>query len=153
MFLNAISLKLAVGPYGWRHSSVYTMKRTSQKFPLDFPFIAYLLNWNYEKSVKCNHTLVWDKFFPSSQNIDKSVSTQWCEANLISQKSGNYTFEHLNSINLKHYSQTCSNNYLFKMSNAESTQGNFCSIITMYKTCLMRPATTFFDSQMKKKPV
>ena len=32
---------------------------------------------------------------------------------------GNYTFEHLNSINLKHYSETCSNEDLCKTTNAE----------------------------------
>ena len=49
---------------------------------------------------------------------------------------GNYTFEHLNSINLKHYSQTV---------NAGSKQ-----ILIHYLT---RPATTFFDSQMKETPL
>ena len=43
----------------------------------------------------------------------------------------NYTFvEHLNSINLKHYSETCSNDQLCKTTNAESTQANFHQIIT-----------------------
>ena len=36
----------------------------------------------------------------------------------------NYKFEHLNSINLKHYSQTCSNDHLCKVTNAESAQVN-----------------------------
>ena len=31
--------------------------------PLDFPFIAYLLNSNNEKSAKCNLTFRWDNFF------------------------------------------------------------------------------------------
>ena len=46
---------------------------------------------------------------------------------------GNYTFEHLNSVNLKHYSQTCSNEHLCKTTNAESAQANSCSIITIYR--------------------
>ena len=41
---------------------------------------------------------------------------------------GNYTFEHLNSINLKHYS----------------------ALLYKRTTCLTRPAAIFFDSQMKK---
>ena len=41
---------------------------------------------------------------------------------------GNYTFEHLNSISLKHYS----------------------TLLYKATTCLTRPATTFFDSLMKK---
>ena len=38
--------------------------------------------------------------------------------------------EHLNSINLKHYSETCSNNHLCKMTNAESVQANSHQIVT-----------------------
>ena len=37
---------------------------------------AYLFNSNYEKLEKCNPTFRRDNFFPSSPNIDKSVSTQ-----------------------------------------------------------------------------
>ena len=44
---------------------------------------------------------------------------------------GNYTFEHLNSIDLKHYSQTCSNGHLCKASNADSTQENSHRIVTV----------------------
>ena len=64
---------------------------------------------------------------------------------------GNYIFEHLNLFDLKHYSQTCSNDLLCKTTNAESTQANSRTIV-MYKTavCLTRTATTFFDLQMKK---
>ena len=43
---------------------------------------------------------------------------------------GNYTFKHLNSINLKHYSQTCSNEHLCKTTNAQSAQANSHSIVT-----------------------
>ena len=43
----------------------------------------------------------------------------------------NYTLiEHLNSINLKHYSETCSNDHLCKTTNAESPQANPCHIVT-----------------------
>ena len=41
---------------------VYNEKK-SQKFPSYFPFIAYLLNSNYEKSAKCNPTFRRDNFF------------------------------------------------------------------------------------------
>ena len=62
---------------------------------------------------------------------------------------GNYTFEHLNSINLMHYSQVCSNCHLCKITNAESTQANCCPTVTVQDDHLST-ATTFFDSQMKK---
>ena len=43
----------------------------------------------------------------------------------------NYTLvEHLNSINLKHYSETCSKDHLCKTTNAESTQANSREIVT-----------------------
>ena len=42
---------------------------------------------------------------------------------------GKYTFEHMNSFNLKHYSQTCLNNLLCKTTNAESTQANPRTIV------------------------
>ena len=65
---------------------------------------------------------------------------------------GNYTFEHLNSINLKHYSQTCSNNHLCKTTYAESAQANLHPIVTLYKTntCLTQPVTTFLTLKTKK---
>ena len=44
---------------------------------------------------------------------------------------GNYTFEHLNSINLKHYGQTCSKDHLCQTTNAESVQANSRSIATI----------------------
>ena len=59
----------------------------------------------------------------------------------------NYTLvEHLNSINLEYYSETCSNDHLCKMTNAESTKANSRQIITL-KT---RPATTFLIPKWKK---
>ena len=43
----------------------------------------------------------------------------------------NYTLvEHLNSVNLKHYSETCSNDHLCKTTNAESAQANSHQIVT-----------------------
>ena len=43
----------------------------------------------------------------------------------------NYTFaEHLNSVNLKHYSETYSNDHICKTTNAESAQGNSRQIVT-----------------------
>ena len=38
--------------------------------------------------------------------------------------------EHLNSVNLKHYSETCSNDHLCKTTNAESAQANPHQIFT-----------------------
>ena len=49
---------------------------------------------------------------------------------------GNYKFEHLNSINLKHYNQTCSNDHLCKTTNAESAHG---TIIQTRITCKKIP--------------
>ena len=40
---------------------VYNAKNILE-FPSDFSFISYLLNLNYKKSAKCNHTFWWDKF-------------------------------------------------------------------------------------------
>ena len=43
----------------------------------------------------------------------------------------NYTLiEHLNSVNLKHYSETYSNDPLYKTTNAESAQANSHQIVT-----------------------
>ena len=44
---------------------------------------------------------------------------------------GNYKYEHLNSINLKHYSQTCSNDHICQMTNAESAQASSRLIVTI----------------------
>ena len=44
---------------------------------------------------------------------------------------GNYIFEHLNPINLKDYSQTCSNDHLCKTTNADSAQANSRPILTV----------------------
>ena len=52
---------------------------------------------------------------------------------------------HLNSVNLKHYSQTCLNEHLCKTMNAESAQANSCSIVTSNAT-----SNHVFNSQMKK---
>ena len=54
----------------------------------------------------------------------------------------NYTFvEHQNSINLKHYSETCSNDHICKTTNAESAQANSHQNVTSDHFC---------ESQMKK---
>ena len=46
----------------------------------------------------------------------------------------NYTFvEHLNSINLKHYSETCPNDHICKTTNAESAQANPRQIVTFQR--------------------
>ena len=67
---------------------------------------------------------------------------------------GNYTFEHLNSINLKRYSQICSNHHPCKMTNAESAQANSCPIVIVQDDHLSnRTSNCFSDSQIKKKPV
>ena len=50
----------------WAETLQCTMQKTS----------AYLSKSNYEKSENCNPTFRRDNFFPSSPNIDKSVSTQ-----------------------------------------------------------------------------
>ena len=52
------------------------------------------------------------------------------------------TFEHLNSINLNHYIQACSNNRLCQTTNAESVQANSHPIVNA-------TSNHFFDSQMK----
>ena len=52
------------------------------------------------------------------------------------------TFEHLNSINLNHYIQACSNNRLCQTTNAESVQANSHPIVNAN-------SNHFFDSQMK----
>ena len=41
----------------------YKMKITFWKFPSEFPFIIYLLNWNYEKLAKHNPAFLQNKFF------------------------------------------------------------------------------------------
>ena len=60
-----------------RDTPVYNEKNILE-VPLGLSFIAYLLNSNYEKLAESNPTLQQDNFFPSYQNIYKSVSTQRC---------------------------------------------------------------------------
>ena len=45
-----------------RDTPVYNEKNILE-VPPDFPFIAYLLNLNYEKSAECNPTFPWDRLF------------------------------------------------------------------------------------------
>ena len=63
-------------------------------------------------------------------------------------------YSHLIESVEKWYSQTCSNDHLYKTTNAESAQEiPIQSLLYKTTTCLTRPATTFFFiSQMKKKP-
>ena len=63
----------------------------------------------------------------------------------------------INLINLKHYSQTCSDEHLCKTTTCLrrpilSPPQRILVQLLLYKTttCLTRPATTFFVSQMKK---
>ena len=64
---------------------------------------------------------------------------------------GNYTFEHLKSINLKHHSQTCSNGHLCKTANAEFAPANSCPIFTVQDDHLSNVTSDHsFASQMKK---
>ena len=64
----------------------------------------------------------------------------------------NYTSKHLNSMNLKHCSQTCSNGHLCKTTNAESAQANSCPIGTVQDDHLSNATRNyfFFVCQMKK---
>ena len=57
---------------------------------------------------------------------------------------GNYTFEHLNSINLKHYSQTFSNDHLCKITNAESAQANSHAVVTVQDDHLSNATSNYF---------
>ena len=64
---------------------------------------------------------------------------------------GNYTFEHLNSINLKHYSQTCSNEHLSKqLMLSPPKQIPIQSLLCKTTICLTRLATTFLTPKWKK---
>ena len=75
--LNAISLKLVVGTYGQSHSSVHLKNILEVFFWLSFHSIPSF-NSNYEKSANAILLSNGTNYFPSSQNIDKSVSTQQC---------------------------------------------------------------------------
>ena len=77
----------------------------------------------------------------------------------------NYTFvEHLNSINLKHYSETCPNDHICKTTNAESAQANSRQIVTFQrdqrplfwlanekKTCLKQQLQNFIQRRNAEK--
>ena len=63
----------------------------------------------------------------------------------------NYTFEHLNSIKLKHYSQTCSNDHLCKITNVESAQANSHTFITVEDDKLSNATSGHFFSLPNKK--
>ena len=57
---------------------------------------------------------------------------------------GNYTFEHLNSINLKHYSETCSKDHLCKTTNAESAQATSHPVVTVQDDHLSNATSDYF---------
>ena len=57
---------------------------------------------------------------------------------------GNYTFDHLNSINLRHYSQTCPNDHLCKTTNAESAHANSRPIVTVQDDHLSNATSDYF---------
>ena len=83
MFRNAISLKL-VGTYGHSYSNVQW-----KKHPRSSPrtFLSWHTFLTGTMKSRQNAVLLSDEtiFFPF-RNIDKSVSTQCCQANLVSQK-------------------------------------------------------------------
>ena len=67
---------------------------------------------------------------------------------------GNYTFEHLNSVNLKHSSQTCSNNHLCKTTKAEPAQADSCPIFNVQDNHLSNVTSDhFFWLPNEKEPV
>ena len=66
----------------------------------------------------------------------------------------NYISEHLNSINLKHYSQTCSSDHLCKTTKAESAQANSLPIVTVQDDHLSNTTSNhFFLTPKWKKTV
>ena len=75
-FCNTISLKLVVEIYGQRHSSVYSRhpRSSSWTFLSYYTLITQTLKSWQNAILLCDGT----NFFPSSQNVEKSVSTQCC---------------------------------------------------------------------------
>ena len=64
---------------------------------------------------------------------------------------GNYTFEHLNSFNLKHYSQTVQTTSSVRLPMlSPPKQIPVQSLLCKTTACLMRTPTTFVNFQMKK---
>ena len=134
-----------------RDTPVYNEK-TCQEFPLDFPFIAYLLNLNYEKSAECNSTFLSDKFFSILAKcwLWEIIHLEiWTHFSIRQTK--------LFWINLKHYSQSCSNDHLCKTTThlrrpMLSPPKPFPVQSLLYKTttCLTWPATTFLSLKWKK---
>ena len=120
------------------------MKITSKSFLLDRPHGAYLLNWNYEKSAKCNPTFLQNNFFCIFSKYGQ-VSKYTALLNKFSfPKKGNKNKSNFRMVNLCNgetkdfvelweiilYSETCSNEHLCKTTNAESTQANSRHIVT-----------------------
>ena len=58
-----------------RDTPVYNSKNILE-VPLGLSIHRIPFYTNYEESAKCSPTFWWVNFFPSSPNIDKSVSTQ-----------------------------------------------------------------------------
>ena len=64
------------------------------------------------------------------------------------------TSDNILTINLKHCSQTCSNDHLCKTTNAESAQANSCPIVTVQDDHLSNTTSDyFFWLSNEKKPV
>ena len=122
-----------------RDTPVYNEK-TCQEFPLDFPFIAYLLNLNYEKSAECNSTFLSDKFFSILAKcwLWEIIHLEiWTHFSIRQTK--------LFWINLKHYSQTCSKTTSVRQPIlSPPKQVLVQSLLYKRTTCLMQPAATFF---------
>ena len=102
-------------------------------FPIGQIFfrLPELLTSQYSK-----YTAMLSKFsFPKKGNKNKSNFrlVNLCNGgtkDFVELWKINYTLvEHLNSVNLKHYSETCSNDHLCKTTNAESAQANSRQIV------------------------
>ena len=66
-----------------RYTPVYIEKNILE-VPLDFPFIAYLLNSNYEKLAECNSTFKRDKFF--------SILLKYCQVSKCAVLLSEFSF-------------------------------------------------------------
>ena len=102
--------------------------------------LAYLFHSNYEKLEKCNPTFRRDNFFPSSPNIDKSVSTQ-----RFSQRREKISLSYP-KLGIKVFMELWETHLRRPML---SPPQRIPVQLLLYKTTI-RPATTFFVSQMKK---
>ena len=72
MLRSAISLKLVVETCMGGATPVYNLKKTSEEFPYDFPFIEYhLLDPVSENSAICNLFSDRTNFIPPSRNTEQ----------------------------------------------------------------------------------